>query len=197
MKTVRMALLTALMALSLGAFAAPAMGAPGVWTKNGAPITQPVAIELSGVLKFGSFGAEQASCDMVADATLEPGGKGGITAVELSNCVHPGVPCEQGSTSVTVPWALTPEWVGGSARVAIDDIAATVGFASPCNPNFKMLYASDGELDATPSSPSNIQELNLSGWWSGSNGGGEVKTWMSADLAVTGPGGKFIQVGVG
>ncbi|HWM63514.1 MAG TPA: hypothetical protein VNP96_05925 [Solirubrobacterales bacterium] len=191
-----MALITALMALSLGAFAAPAMGAPGVWTKNGAPIQGSVAIELSGVLKFGSFGG-QASCGMVANATLEPGGKGGITAVELSNCVHPEVPCEQGATNVTVPWAITPEWVGGSARVAVDDIAATVGFASPCNPNFQMLYASDGELDATPSNPGNIQALNLSGWWSGTDWWGTgTKAGMAADLAVTGPGGKFIQVGI-
>lgn len=181
MKTVRMALLTALMALSFGAFAAPAMAADAVWTNEGIPLEKPAEVELDGVLKFGSFQAQLASCHMNAEATLEPGGQGEITTVNLSSCSHPSTECKQGTTSVTVPWSITPEWVGGSGRVSIDDTALKIAMASPCN--FNLIWATDGHLGAAPADYSEITELNLSGSFSGP----ELNAGWVADLAVSFP----------
>lgn len=156
MKAIRMALLTALMALSLGAFAAPAMADGYVWDQEGVPLEEAHEIDLSGEISLNGEWFPVV-CDVDGDATLAPGGGGEITRFDLSNCeyMYGSGYCEGGgSISSTLPWSIHPSHDAfGRPQMLIDDMSFTVEITGlPCTakPKFTVTNA---DITATGTDP--------------------------------------------
>ncbi|HWM64719.1 MAG TPA: trypsin-like serine protease [Solirubrobacterales bacterium] len=137
------------------------------WTS--AALQDPAQTGFSGTLKFTDYGTGfgSISCEVQADATLQPGDAGTVDEFQAQSCEGEGGPlgehlpdCEvEESEAQGLPWSLEAQ--ASSIELGKGSFLLTLG-GSQCNGSFRHIELRYEELTLTPDKASSISNLAVS-----------------------------------